>query len=347
MKTLIVGFGAVLMTLTVLPFVETVNQWVRFWDYPRQQITVGLVVVLLAFVLVVGVTGPTEVVFIAALAAALVVQLVLIYPYTFLSPVQMKAVRNPPHRDRLSIFVSNVLMTNRDGSGLLASIRELEPDIVLLLETDEWWDDQLSQLRDAYPHVRSLPLDNTFGLHFFAKVEVREVEVRHLVESDIPSVAADIELPNGERVMFYGLHPRPPHLQNSTAGRDAELLIVGREIRDAGRPAIVAGDLNDVAWSHTTRLFQRISGLLDPRIGRGIYATYNARIPLLSWPLDHVFASRHFALVGLNRPGSFGSDHFAVYAELAFATGRHSRDDVPGPEGDDLKQADERIKEGF
>ena len=43
-------------------------------------------------------------------------------------------------------------------------------------------------------------------------------------------------------------------------------LIVGRQVRSESRPAIVAGDLNDIACSNTTQLFQR-----DQRLARSAH----------------------------------------------------------------------------
>ena len=117
------------------------------------------------------------------------------------------------------------------------------------------------------------------------------------------------------------MHPRPPEPirdQDSTP-RDAELVIVGKAIRETGpRPTVVAGDLNDVAWSETSELFLRLSGLLDPRMGRGFYNSYNADHWLMRYPLDHVFHSNHFRLIELQRLPHIGSDHFPMLVELSY-----------------------------
>ena len=76
------------------------------------------------------------------------------------------------------------------------------------------------------------------------------------------------------------------------------------------------GDLNDVAWSRTSRLFQKVAGMGDPRVGRGFYPTFNANYPLLRWPLDHLFVSPHFELMQIDLLPDIGSDHLPIFFRL-------------------------------
>ena len=107
------------------------------------------------------------------------------------------------------------------------------------------------------------------------------------------------------------------------------------------------GDLNDVAWSRTTRLFQRISGLLDPRVGRYFMNTFHADYPLLRWSLDHIFHSTDFGLVEMKRLSHIGSDHFPIYVVLqtgkVFEQQQQSLDETPS----DAEEAEDAIQEGI
>jgi len=147
-----------------------------------------------------------------------------------------------------------------------------------------------------------------------------------------------IELTSGDQVRMHFLHPAPPSPTENpeSAERDAELVIVGRSVADTDEPVIVTGDLNDVAWSPTTRLFRKVSGLLDPRVGRGIHSTFHADYPLLRWPLDHLFHSEHFTLVSIQRLPSIGSDHFPLLTRLRFAPVRgQGQESLQGTREDD------------
>jgi hypothetical protein len=103
-------------------------------------------------------------------------------------------------------------------------------------------------------------------------------------------------------------------------------------------------DLNDVAWSHTSRLFRRLSRLLDPRIGRGMFNTFHARWWLLRWPLDHVFVSEEFALHAIRRLPGFGSDHFPMLIALEHRPALAEVHEPPKADADDHREADDKLE---
>lgn len=224
-------------------------------------------------------------------------------------------------------------------------VDDIDPDLILLLETDAWWDDQLEPLGDVYPHAILHPRENSYGIHLYSRFTLIDPLVRYLIEEDVPSIKTGVLLPSGAQINLYGLHPKPPPLAD-TEERDAELLVVGKEVSDGIIPSIVAGDLNDVAWSQTNTLFQEVSGLLDPRIGRGLYPTFVAMLPLLRWPVDHVFFDQSFTLLDLAVLEDIKSDHFPLFVALCHDPSAAARQQKPEAEPGDLEAADEAIEEG-
>ena len=325
--------------------------WIRGADFPRLQI---LVLGFIAFILFLLVDHPwnwlNQLLFIG-LMAALAYQLKMVLPYTFIWKKQVKQVKQDqldPQR-QISLVVSNVLTTNTKYHLLIEQIQIHQPDLVLTLETDQNWQNALSVIEADYPYRVPVPLDNLYGMHLYSKLELSETEVKFILSDEIPSIHTTVILRSGQAVQLYCLHPKPPsptEAKDSTL-RDAELLIVGDQIKDLDESCIVMGDLNDVAWSRTTRLFQRISGLLDPRVGRHYVNTFHADYPFFRWSLDHVFHSTDFALVHMERLPHVGSDHFPVF--LVLQTGRvfeHIQEELEQTDEDE-QEAQKAIEEGI
>ena len=324
--------AGVLVVGTVLPFVRTPYWWVRMFDFPRVQIASLAALVLIGLAATAGARGRLEAFDAAALGllgVALAYQVVRIARYSPVWRVQTADAHDADGKRSIRLVVSNVQMPNRDGVRWLSVVRSVNPDVVAAVETDEWWARTTGLLKQTHPHAVQIPQDDTYGMCLYSRFPLAEVEVRHLVEKEVPSLFVTVELPSGERVRLVLLHPRPPRPdigQDSTL-RDAELVLAAHEVAGHEAPTIVAGDLNDVAWSATTTLFQKVAGVLDPRVGRGLFSTFHARYRLLRYPLDHVFHTEHLALVSLARLGDVGSDHFPMCVELALCAAADEQDE--------------------
>jgi endonuclease/exonuclease/phosphatase (EEP) superfamily protein YafD len=346
MKLVLVTLGSCLIALTVLSHVRSAQWWIRIADFPRVQIALALALVGGLFVPYFDSSSVLDAGFGLALVGSFLYQSFRIFPYTPLASRQVLESSPGGAAQSIKILISNVLMENRRDKDFVALVRECDPDLILVVETDAWWDERLRVLDGSYPHAIKRPQSNAYGMHLLSRLKLGASQVRFLVEEDVPSIRTGVHLRSNHRIMFYGLHPRPPEPRQDTEERDAELLIVGREVKEGGRPAIVAGDLNDVAWSHTTRLFQRISGMLDPRRGRGMFSTFHAGCPPFRWPLDHVFHDASFTLARLQRLRSIGSDHFPILVELKYEPRAAVEQEAPEADREDLREARDRIAEG-
>jgi endonuclease/exonuclease/phosphatase (EEP) superfamily protein YafD len=242
-----------------------------------------------------------------------------IYPYTWLAKKEVQsAEKHIEHSVR--IMSANVLMSNHKSEQLIGLVNKHQPDLLITLESDSWWGNKLSVLKQDYPYFIESPQDNRYGMHLYSKFKIHDAKICELIEKDIPSIHILFENGQGTQMQGHFIHPAPPSPteEDSSRPRDSELIMVAKALKNPTRPVIVAGDLNDVAWSRSTRLFMQISGFLDPRKGRGFYNTFHASYFFMRWPLDHLFHSEGFRVKRIKRLAKYGSDHFALLTELAY-----------------------------
>ncbi|WPP50191.1 endonuclease/exonuclease/phosphatase family protein [Catalinimonas niigatensis] len=319
-KTILIILSIFFIIGTFLPVLQLDIWWVQIFTFPRIQISILLTLLIISWFIFFRFRDKINIIVIALLGIALFYQGFRIYPYTPFSRTQTDIVEMQDSLTTLSAVSSNVYMKNHDYQSLLKLIYQKNPDLVLLLEADEWWADKMDTLQADYPYTVSEPLDNTYGMVLYSKLKLEDAEVRYMMEDSVPSIHAYVHLPSDQKVRLYCLHPKPPvpPESESSVERDAELLLAGRMVKKTEEPAILMGDLNDVAWSYTTRLFLKSSQMLDPRIGRGFYNTFSAEVPLMRWPLDHVFHTEDFQLNRIEVLPYIGSDHFPIYFSLSY-----------------------------
>lgn len=338
--------------VTIWGWLPLDNWWVRGVDFPRIQI---MVLGIIAWIVMITFWSEWQLgqwILFVSLSATLAFQLRMVLPYTKLwkKEVEHAKVDKDGTSHHIKIMVSNVLTPNDETQKLVELVQQHQPEILITLESDKKWEQALHQVEADYPYTVKVPLDNLYGMHLYSKLELIDPEVKYLMVDDIPSIHTQLRLQSGRVIWLYCLHPMPPsptEADKSTT-RDAELLMVGKHIKENKQTAILAGDLNDVAWSQTTRRFQRISGLLDPRIGRHFINTFHVKYPFLRWALDHLFHSACFTVVDIRRLPSVGSDHFPVLTTLQYEPEKEAQQEqnAPTAEADDIKETDHKIEEG-
>lgn len=312
-----------LLITTLLPLTNSVQWWVRMWDFPRLHIAIAaLILMLAALPFAIG----YKALLIGAVAAVFVYQAIQIFPYTPLAPVEVAMEHAPDAADTVELLAVNVLMENKRHQDLIDIVSRQDPDVLLLMETDAVWADALSDTLSRYTTVKSHVADNHYGMIFATRLDVVTAEFLWPSDDNTPAVKAVLRAPGGSEFNFIGLHPRPPVPGNDTETRDRQIRDAALMTSSSERPTVCMGDFNDVAWSWTTWRFKRYANFREPRVGRGMISSFHADYPFMRLPIDQLFLTEDVGLVSFARLESFGSDHFPIAATVFLDEGRERED---------------------
>ncbi len=325
-KKIVYGFVyiiAVLLTLsgTLSLFRNADNRFIKMLDFPRIQFFMASLVLLIVLIIFIKRWKFYDYVIIVGLSGALIINSVFLIQYTPLVNVEVPTAKKTNVSDQhLSLLLANVKMSNRNEEPLINLIQVKKPDLILVMEIDDWWDEQLKVMKKDYPYSQHTINDVTYGMVLYSKFPIQSIDVDYRQNDNVPSFESTIILPNGNTITLHCVHPVPPthfkELPDNKGQEEDGLRALGNEIRGHNFPTIVAGDMNDVVWSYVDKLTGTTDILYDVRVGRGFYNSYNAHNFLMRWPLDHVFVTKEFQLKKMERLPKIGSDHFPIFVEL-------------------------------
>lgn len=223
----------------------------------------------------------------------------------FLPPSEVALAGNR----QIRVMSYNVLYHNDDPAAMARTIRQAQPDIVLLQELLPDMAQALpAELADLYPELY-FAYEPTVVQGVISRYPLESTGLEYLA-GRTQKVAA--HTPYGP-VQLWNTHPSQP-LPYWPLQRQ-QIALLARQIAAVEGPLIVGGDFNTTSHAETYRMVNRHLANAHWEMGWGFGFTFPADRPLVR--IDHIFYSRHFqAHRAYTLTESGGSDHFPVVADL-------------------------------
>ena len=219
----------------------------------------------------------------------------------------------------LSVLSCNVYHENNDYDQFSKLVREVDPDIFVVLEFTPKWQIALQPFEKSYPFRITEPRVFGAGVGVYSRVELLDKRVFELIDSsihDCPVIKTRIKL-NNRSIHLFTVHTLSPRYPDFKKIRDQEIDALADLVNDFQGEKIVAGDFNATTWLPSMRRFLKYSGLKDSRQGFGIQPTWPQSMVISRIPIDHVFISEGIEVHKRTVLGNVGSDHFPILIEVS------------------------------
>lgn len=340
--------ACILIIASLLPFIPHQHWVFRTCEFGRLQILILQFPTLILGFFVYN-QFPTYVLITQILLVVLFINhAVLLAPYVpFRKVFSNSKTQQSPHA--ISLLSINVYQYNTDYDKFISLIENVDPDIFLTMESNAAWEEAMSVLDKHYPYRKKVALENTYGIHFYSKIQVDDCQVNYFMADDIPSIEANLTTSENKKLTFFGTHPPPPSPteEDTSKERDGEIIMIGKKVKTYNNPVLVVGDFNNVAWSKSSRLFKKLSGLIDPRVGRGFFSTYHANYKFFRIPIDLLFHSNSILIEEFKTLPNIGSDHLPLYCRFSINSKITAKETNEEPlDTKEMEESQDMIEEG-
>jgi len=214
----------------------------------------------------------------------------------------------------LKVLTVNVSYRQFQAKRLLESVREADPDVVVVQELTPHAERVLADLDNEFPNFRKFPADGAYGIGLWSKHELESGGTVAL--GRLPAIEARVRGPSGTFTLI-GVHLSAPVTQRRAAARNQQLTELAARAAAIQGPLIVAGDFNTTPYSPYFTTFLEKSGLTDSRRGRTLSTSWPTMLRWVGIPIDHVTVNDRFTILSHRRLRNFESDHFGALVEVA------------------------------
>lgn len=216
----------------------------------------------------------------------------------------------------LRIAAANVYYGNDDFERVSQWIRDVSPDVIVLVEVTPAWQRALDEALAAYPERVYAGDERGRGVWMLSRLPFTQHGVVSLARGTDPDVAARVRLGDRE-LMIFGVHATWPAGAANSDRRNRELAALGERSREAGVPVVAIGDLNVTAYSPHFRNLLAAGRLSDAAPARCAGHTWPTFFPLAGIRIDHMLTSAEVEVLDCSRGPQIGSDHLPVLLTVA------------------------------
>jgi endonuclease/exonuclease/phosphatase (EEP) superfamily protein YafD len=242
--------------------------------------------------------------------AALLTNLLIVWPF-----IHAPTATAQSGDTRVKVLLFNVYYYNTRLDEAAKAVRELNPDIVVLLEVIPQIRPRLDAFVDQYPHrVESW--------------QKRPADALILSRYPLEDIAASLPAPKhrrpmgaarvtiGERTLtLFAAHLSLPPLLQGRNSQLPEMQEIAETVNAVSGPRLLVGDFNASTWGAVITSARNYAAL---EVLPGPSGTWPSFLPRdMGIPIDHMLASQDVTFLSRQVITMPGSDHRAVLAEIA------------------------------